>query len=170
MKKLTILLALILAVLVTPVTVAAQTSINVPTLSNAITTLATRQDIVVSSATGIAVNSTFLWIDGSVYQVNAISGTTITVTNTFRPATHNASVNVYVVPVGAQLGLDPVGSCIRGTGGRPPQYSPYTLMFNFTTGRIAACRIHVLDAGKFNWRLTSPYDAGTPSDDPPQTQ
>lgn len=168
MKNLTIALTLLLAVLVAPFTASAQTSITTTTLTNAITTLATRQNIVVNSATGIVASSTFLYIDGSVYQVNAVSGTTITVTNTFAPYTHNASVTVYVVPIAAQISRDPVGSCLRSTAGPFPQYSPFTLMFNTQNGNVAACRGA---SGSRVWVITNPYcNAGTGcSGNPPQT-
>jgi hypothetical protein len=132
----------------------AQTAITTTTLTNAITTRATRQDIVVGSNTGMAVGSTALLIDGSVYQINAISGTTITVTNTAYPASHLASVTVYVVPLGAQIGRNPVGSCIRGTAGVVPLYSPYTIMFNLATGDMAVCRGNV---GSRSWVISNQY-------------
>lgn len=164
MKRFLIFAALLIAFLIgSPVS--AQTSITTTTLSGAMTTLATRQTIVVSSATGMAVGSTVLYIDGSVYQINAISGTTITITNTFRPTTHLTSATVYVVPIAAQMSVNPVGSCIRG-GGTFPAYSPYTLMFNLTTGDIAACA-GLINARK--WVITNPYAvqySTTPSQSP----
>lgn len=168
MKTLTILCAL-LAVLLAPFTASAQTSITTTTLTNAITQPNTgRQNIVVGSATGITAGATFLYIDGSVYTVNAVSGTTVTVTNTYQPATHNASVTVYIVPLAAQLGRDPVGSCIRGTAGTAPQYSPFTLMFNTQNGNVARCGV---SGTTYTWRITNPYcnAAGSCSATPPQT-
>jgi hypothetical protein len=145
----------------------AQTSITTTTLSDAMTVPTPgRQTIAVASATGITANSTFLYIDGGVYQVNVVSGLNITVTNTQRPMTHLTSARVYVVPIAAQIGLDPVGSCIRGTGGTFPAYSPYTLMFNTSNGNIWWCGGA---AGSRTWRGANPYSVGWPSGDPPQT-
>lgn len=166
MKRFFILLALLIA-LFAGSPAFAQTNITTTTLTNAITVPTVgRQVIVVGSATGITANSTFLYIDGSFYDVNLVNGTSITVTNTARPATHNASVTVYVVPIAAQVGLDPVGSCVRSTAGRPPQYANYTLLFNRDSGNIASCR---LISGAFIWRITNPYSVN-PSDNPPQTR
>lgn len=168
MKKLTILLALLVALIAVP-SAQAQTAITTTTLTNAITNTGMGQfNIVVGSATGMAANG-ILYIDGSVYQIRAVSGTTITVINTVRPASHNSSVTIYVVPLGAQIGLDPVGSCLRSTAGAFPVYSPYTLMFNTTNGDVAACR---LISGKLQWVITNPYcNAGTGcSGNPPQSQ
>lgn len=148
--------------------VSAQTSITTTTLTNAITTRATRQSIVVGATTGMTAGSTFLYIDGSIYQINSVdSSTGVTVTNTYYPATHLASVTIYVVPLGAQIGRNPVGSCIRSTAGGPPQYSPYTLMFNTQTGDVAACRGGTL--GSRSWVLTNPYSVGGASNNPPQS-
>ena len=152
MNRLFLLLALLLAL---ALPAAAQTAITTTTLTNAISApVVGRQVIVVGSATGITAGSTFLFIDGSFYEVNVVSGTNITVTNTARPSTHLASATVYVVPIDAQVGLDPVGSCIRSTAGRPPQYSPYTLMFNPNTGSVSYCRGAL---GSRTWANTSPY-------------
>lgn len=168
MKRLILLCALLIAS-VSPA--AAQTSITTTTLTNAITGSSTvgQFNIVVGSATGITANSTYLYIDGSVYRVNAVSGTTITVTSVALPATHNASVTVYVVPIAAQAGHDPVGSCIRGTAGAFPQYSPYTIMFNAGNGNMYTCRDS--GSGVFVWRITNPYcnTGGSCSGAPPQT-
>lgn len=163
MKRFLIFITLLLA-LASPAL--AQTSITTTTLAAAMTQPTVgRQVITVNSATGITANTTFLFIDGSFYQVNAVSGTSITVTNTQRPSTHLTSATVYVVPTGAQISLDPVGSCIRGTAGSFPQYSPFTLMFNTTTGNIAVCRGAL---GSRTWQVLSPY-AVQLSADPPQT-
>jgi hypothetical protein len=158
MKQFTILLALLVAFLVAPFTASAQTSITTTTLTNAITTTGMGQfDIVVGSATGMTVNSTSLYIDGSVYRIVAISGTTITVINTLRPASHNASVTVWVVPSGAQVGMSAVGSCLRSTAGAYPVYSPYTFMFNLTTGDILRCRAVSNTSSTNIWQRTNPY-------------
>jgi hypothetical protein len=171
MKKPLLLVALLAAVLCAPFTASAQTAITTTTLTNAITQPQTgQQNIVINSATGVVAGSTFLYIDGSVYTVNAVSGTTITVTNTYKPATHNASVVVHVVPIAAQLGSDPVGSCIRSAAGKAPQYSPFTLMFNTQNGNIARCAL--TSVGVYNWRIVNPFCnvAGSCSGNPPQTQ
>lgn len=164
MKRFTILLALLLA-LFAGSPAFAQTSITTTTLSAAITSPSpTTKVIAVGSATGIAANG-ILFIDGEVFRVTAVSGTNITVLTQARPATHLTSATVYVVPVGAQIGLNPVGSCIRGTAGAFPAYSPFSLMFNLTTGEIATCRGNL---GSRAWQITSPY-ATQISAAPPQT-
>lgn len=167
MKKLTILLALLVA-LCLPSFAAAQTSITTTTLTNAITNpTPTTFDIVVGSNSTMAVGS-ILYIDGSVYRVNAINSTTITVNQVAFPATHAASVTIYIVPLGAQVANNAVGSCLRSTAGRYPAYSPYALMFNTTTGDIGACR---LDSGSVNkWVWVNPYAVGSQSNNPPQTR
>lgn len=146
------------------VPVAAQTSITSTTLAAAVTDPApTAKNISVTSATGMVANG-ILYIDGAVYQILSVNGTTIRVINQERPATHLTSAVVYVVPVAAQIGLNPVGSCIRGSG-QVPQYSPYTLMFNLSTGDIASCRGGL---GSRAWVITNPYQVQL-SSNPPQT-
>lgn len=152
--------------------VSAQTSITTTTLTNAITNpTPTTINIVVGSATGFAARG-ILYIDGSVYRIadNYVSGTTVPVINQYRRATHAAAVTIYVVPVGAQIGLNPVGSCLRGTSGLFPQYSPYTLMFNLATGDVARCSQPGIAAGVVGtWFLSNPYSVGAPSTTPPIT-
>ncbi len=167
MKQTLIRLCLALLALGIVETASAQTSITTTTLTNAITTTAVKQDIVVASTSGMAVGTTFLYIDGSFYRIDAIaSATGLTVTNQYFLASHNASVTVYVVPIAAQIGINPVGSCIRGTTGKFPLYAPYTLLFNTQNGNVARC------AGNLNartWVITNPYAVGSPSIAPPQT-
>ena len=148
----------------------AQTAITRTTLSVAITAAQgtpTSQSITVASATGISVGSV-LWIEGSVYRITAISGTTITVINQWYPASHLSSAGVYVVPLGAQYTTDPTGSCVRGSGAFP-LYSPYALHFNVTNGTIAHCRAVALTAPTAGvWVLTR-FVVPVASTDPPQT-
>lgn len=166
MKTLTSILAAFVLVLGLAVGAQAQTSITTTTLSAAITNASpTTITITVASATGMAANG-ILYIDGSVYRIQSVSGTTITVSTVYRPATHLTSATVYIVPVAAQMGLNPVGSCIRGTAGAFPAYSPYTLMFNLSTGDVGACRGSL---GSRIWVLTNPYSVGAASNNPPQT-
>lgn len=145
----------------------AQTAITQTTLSVAITgnpVSGASQVITVSSATGMAANG-ILWIEGSIYRISSVSGTSITVINTYLPATHLTSAVVYVVPVGAQMGINPTGSCIRGTAGTFPAYSPYTLMFNTSDGSIAMCRGGV---GSRTWLLGT-FNKYNPTANPPTT-
>lgn len=159
------ILTLIPLLLVMAAPAMAQTSITTTTLSAAITSPApTSKSITVASATGISVG-TILYIDGEVFRVTAVSGTTLTVLTQNRPATHLTSATVYVVPVGAQIGLNPVGSCIRGTAGAFPAYSPYTLMFNLADGSVWRCAGTL---GSRAWVGTSPY-AVQMSGNPAQT-
>lgn len=162
MKTLLILITLLLGL---AVPVAAQTAITSTTLSAAITNPSpTTKTITVASATGISVGS-ILYIEGEVFRVTAVNGTTLTVLTQYRPATHLTSAVVFVVPVGAQYSLDPVGSCVRGGTGQFPANSPYTLMFNLTNGNIASCRGAL---GSRTWTLTNPY-AVQLSSNPPAT-
>lgn len=163
-----LMLALLLVVAgLWPATLQAQTSITRTTLSQAISAgqgQPSSIDIVVASATGIQVNG-ILWIEGSIYRVQAVNGTTITVINQWAPASHLTSAGVYVVPVGAQYTVDPTGSCIRGTGGAFPLYSPYTIHFNVANGNMATCRGV---EGSRTWVLTR-FIVPQASADPPQT-
>lgn len=164
MRRLILTLALSMAL---PALGQAQTAITRTTLSEAITAgqgQPTSINIVVASATGMAVNG-ILWIEGSIYRIQAVSGTTITVINTFGPASHLTSAGVYVVPVGAQYTNDPTGSCVRGTGGQFPLYSPYTIHFNVANGNMATCRGAL---GSRTWVLTR-FVVPQASSDPPQT-
>lgn len=161
----------LLVILALPGLAQAQTAITRTTLSAAITAAQgqpTSINITVASATGISVGSV-LWIEGSVYRVTAVSGTTITVINQWYPASHLSSAGVYVVPLGAQYTVDPTGSCIRGSTGAFPIYSPYALHFNVTNGTIAHCRAVALTAPTAGvWVLTR-FVVPVASTDPPQT-
>lgn len=161
-KTLLIACALFLAVASSAI---AQTATTATTLSTAITNASPTSIVInVSSATGMAANG-ILWIEGSVYRITSVSGTAITVINTYAPATHLTSAVVYVVQAGQQFALDPTGSCIRGTAGQFPAYSPYTLMFNTSNGHIAACRGAL---GSRTWFLTT-FNQFNPSANPPVT-
>ena len=163
MKKLTLLLAILLAFLAAPA--AAQTNINDTTLNGAIN--ATQTSIVLTSATGVAANGV-LYVDGEFMTVNSTyaSGTTIPVTRSNNPSAHLTSAQVYVVPVGARIGRRLVGSCVRGGTAQGEQY---TLVFNMGNGDIGACRQS--GSGTTNaWRWTNAYDTGTPSASPPETR
>lgn len=132
----------------------AQTAITQTALASAITSPApTTKTFSVDSATGITVGS-ILYIEGEVFRVTAVSGTSITALTQYRPATHLVDARVWVVPVTAQISLNPIGSCIRGTAGTFPQYSPYTVMFNLTTGDVATCNGA---AGSQTWTVTNPF-------------
>ena len=143
----------------------AQTATTATTITEPMTSVSgASQVITVGSATGMAVNG-ILWIEGSIYRITAVSGTSITVINTYAPATHLTSAVVYVVQAGQQIGLDPTGSCLRSTAGGPPVYSPFTLMFNTSNGHIAACRGN---AGSRTWFITT-FNTFNPSANPPVT-
>lgn len=144
----------------------AQTATTATTLSLAITNASgASQVITVASATGMSANG-ILWIEGSVYRITAVSGTSITVINTFFPATHLTSAVVYVVQVGQQYnGPEPTGSCLRSTAGGFPAYSPYTLMFNPSTGSIAMCRGNL---GSRTWFIVT-FNRFNPTANPPVT-
>ena len=162
MKRLTLLIALILAFVAAPA--AAQTDINDTTLNGAIT--ATQTSIVLTSATGVTANGV-LYVDGEYMTVNSnyASGTTIPVTRSNNPSAHLTSAQVYVVPVGARVGRRLVGSCVRG-GSAPGEQ--YTLVFNMDNGDIGACR--QVTATTNQWRWVNAYDPGTPSASPPETR
>lgn len=163
MKTLFILFALLLA-LAAPV--AAQTSITTTTITEPVTSPAVGAiTLTVAATTGMAANG-ILYVDGSVYRILSISSLDVRVIQTQRPATHLDNASVYVVPVGAQIGLNPVGSCIRGTAGAFPQYSPYTLMFNLTTGDVWRCAGNL---GSRIWVGSNPYAVGSASNNPAQT-
>lgn len=162
------LLALFALIVVWAGPLQAQTAITSTTLSAAITAGQggpSTQQITVSSATGMSVGSV-LWIEGSIYRITAISSTTITVITQYAPASHLTSAVVYVVPLQAQISYDPTGSCIRGTAGAFPMYSPYTLMFNTENGHIARCAGATL--GSRTWVITA-FAAPVSSANPPTT-
>lgn len=162
MKKLILILAL-LTVWVLPAQ--AQTAITTTTITEPVTTASpTSITLTVAATTGMTVNG-ILWLDGSVYRIRAINGLNVQVINQYRPSTHLDNATVWVVPVGAQVGLDPVGSCIRGTAGTFPAYSPYTLMFNLQNGNMWGCRGAL---GSRVWGGTNQYQP-VPSNVPPQT-
>lgn len=166
MKKLTILIALLLGLV--SVSAQAQTALTQTTLSAAMTSgqggVGT-QIITVASATNIVANGV-LWIEGSVYRVTAVSGTSISVVNIYMPASHLNAAVVFIVPIQAQYGgNDPTGSCIRGVGGTFPLFSPFTLMFNTTNGDIAACQGNI---GSRNWMILT-FNRFNPTSNPPVT-
>jgi len=166
-KRTLIFIALLVALFVAGTQpAAAQTSITTTTITEPILIAAPGAiTITVAATTGMTVTG-ILYIDGSVYRILAINSLLVQVIQQYRPATHLDNAKVYVVPTAAQIGLNPVGSCIRSTAGAFPQYSPYRLMFNLSTGDVASCR---LSATAGTWRITNPYSVGAPSDDPPQT-
>lgn len=163
MKRLTILLAILLAFVAAPAV--AQTDINDTTLNGAVN--ATQTFVVLTSATGVAANG-LLYVDGEFMVVRSdySSGTTVNVIRANNPSAHLTSAQVYVVPVGARVGRRLVGSCVRGGTAQGEQY---TLVFNMSNGDIGACRQS--GSGTTNaWRWTNAYDTGTPSASPPETR
>ena len=165
MKRIVILLALLLVAMV-EAPAFAQTAITTTTITEPITSASPAAiTITVAATTGFTVNG-ILYIDGSVYRILAINGLDVRVIQQRQPATHLDNAKVWVVPVGAQIGINPVGSCIRSTAGSVAQgYSPYTIMFNLSTGDMATCRGV---AGSRTWYITNQYGYA-PSDDPPVT-
>lgn len=166
MKTLTIVLVLLLSLVAGLVPASAQTAITTTTITEPVTNAAPTQTILtVAATTGMAVNGV-LYLDGSVYRILAISGLNVTVIQQRQPATHLDNAKVWVVPLAAQVGQNPVGSCIRSTAGTVAQgYSPYTIMFNLTTGDMATCRGAT---GGLRWYITNQYGYA-PSADPPVT-
>lgn len=160
MKKLTILIALLFGFAAAPAF--AQTDINDTTLNGAVT--ATQTYVVLTSATGVTANGQ-LYVDGEFMTVGQryTTGTTIPVTRANNPSAHLTSAQVYVVPTGARVGRRLVGSCVRGG---TAEGEAYTLVFNFATADIGACRGTL---GSRTWRWTNAYDPGTPSASPPET-
>ena len=165
-RSLLILALVLIGVGLWPSSVQAQTSITTFTITEPVTSPAVGQvTLTVSANTGMAVNGV-LYVDGTVYRVTSISGTSVGVISIYQPATHLDNAQGFVVPVAAQVGLNPKGSCIRSTAGPVPQYSPYTLMFNLTTGDISYCAGGL---GSRTWVTVNPYGVGAKSANPPQT-
>lgn len=163
MRRLILTLACLVAL---PGLLHAQTSITTFTITEPVTTPSpTSINLTVSATTGMAVNGV-LYLDGSVYRVTSISGLVVGVITVYRPATHLDNAGGFVVPIAAQVGLNPIGSCIRSTAGPVPQYSPYTLHFNLGTGDISYC---AGASGSRTWVTVNPYGVGSKSADPPQT-
>ena len=162
MKRLFILFTLLLAMAAPAF---AQTAITTTTITEPVTSpVVGAITLTVAATTGMAANGT-LYVDGSVYRILSIDGLNVRVIQQRQPATHNDNAKVWVVPAGAQIGLNPVGSCIRSTAGAFPAYSPFTIMFNLSTGDMATCRGTL---GSRTWYITNPYGY-FPSPDPPVT-
>lgn len=118
MKKLFSLFSLVLALAcIEPAF--GQTILTRTTLAAAVTTTSTTF-VRVSSATGITANTTVLFVDGEAMTVNAVSGTTISVTRgepSSRAATHPNGAVVWIGPPNAFYFQNPFGypsgSCTR---------------------------------------------------------
>lgn len=121
-KKITSLMFALLSLLVLSILVPssdAQTVIPTTTFSAAVTTTSTTT-VVVSSATGIVANTTLLYADSELMAVNAVSGTTLSVTRGYegtRAETHSTTAQVWVGPAMAFQFASPIGypagSCTR---------------------------------------------------------
>lgn len=129
-----VLMAIALALLAQPAI--AQTELTQTTLSAAVTDTS-GQTVRVASATGIAVNSTGLWVDHEYMPVVAISGTTITVQRGgfgTRANTHASGAKVWVSVAGSAISYDPNGSCTAGQG--LDRYEP---LINTVNGNMWRC-------------------------------
>lgn len=93
---------------------AAFTQLTSTTLSAAVTS-ESAQTITVTSATGIAVNTTALFVDWEYMTVRGVSGTTITVTRGAagtRAAQHISGATVVIGNPNAFVSVDPAGKCL----------------------------------------------------------
>lgn len=135
MKTLNAVLSLFCVALALAVPSWGATAIGHTTLSAAITSTSTTT-VVVASATGITANSTALFIDSEYMSVNAVNGTTLSVTRQGRSSTHASGALVWfavpnafktVTPAGY-----PAGSCSRTT----ELYLPW---INVASGVISDC-------------------------------
>jgi hypothetical protein len=92
---------------------AAFTQLTSTTLSTAVTS-ESATTIVVASATGIAVNTTALFVDWEYMTVSGVSGTTITVrrgSGGTRAALHVSGATVLIGNPNAFTSVDPAGGC-----------------------------------------------------------
>jgi len=118
MKKLTLSLAVVLAFAFSAF---GQTALTQTRLSAAVTTSSTRT-VVVASATGITAPTTaqtYIFVDGELMFVNAVSGTTLTVqrgASGTAAVPHIANARVLAGPGQAFIGYDPSGACTNGQG------------------------------------------------------
>lgn len=117
----------------------AQTILTQGTVSTAVTSTTTTT-VIVSSATGLAVNTTSLFfpITGEIMSVNSISGTTVGVTrgaNGTVPQLLAASAVFIIAQTGSVVGYEPGGACTRGQG--IARFSP---VISSRSGNIYVCR------------------------------
>jgi hypothetical protein len=120
-----------------------QTILGNTTLSTAIGSSSVKV-LTVASATGITAPSTsdgtkltYLWIDKEALEVQAVSGTTITVTrgvNSTGATTHASGAFVFVIPAfkATYFGFIPTGSCTRANELLLPR-------IHFASGIISDC-------------------------------
>jgi hypothetical protein len=146
MKRILITLALILGLSAPSL---AQTTLTTTTLSNAITS-ASGQTVVVLSATTVDVG-TILYIDHEAMQVNAINGTTLSVSrgvqgtaaNTHAGGTGGATV--IIAPKASLAGNGPFGLSVISQSDPPagtctPAQYRYLPIINAVTGNVWQCR------------------------------
>lgn len=159
MKKIIFVLAFILSF--AAVEVQAQTYLTNTTLSAAIT--ATQTTLTVASATNIAAGGA-LFIDHEVLEVVSVSGTTITVSRTQRPAAHASSAVVYVATVAqrpfvmlSHNGARRMGQCSTSTSSTPSvalasiRFLP---IIDIDTGDFYNCRRNGA-SGTWVWNVTN---------------
>lgn len=154
-------LALLLAGVASPLF--AQTELTHTTLAAAVTT-PSATSVRLTSASGVAVNSTVLIIDQEVMAVVAISGTTITVQRGAAGTRANPHANAAVVTISvaqATVSVQPVGPCTQGTvyGAGAQPSDAYEPIFDTVDGTWWRCRSSVWN-GSSTQKLTynsSPY-------------
>lgn len=103
------------------------------TLSTAVTSTS-QQQIVVASATGFAANTTQMYVGRELMAVNAVNGTTISVTRGAggtRATTHVSGATVYVGPPTYFISFPKTGSCTATNEPNLPQ-----LQTNFNVGLL----------------------------------
>lgn len=117
MKRLNALLCFVVA-LVFVVSSDAATTLSRTTLSAAVSSTS-NTIVVVASATGITATVTALYVDSEYMTVNAVNGTTLSVTRQGRGETHLSGATVWFGPPAAfktaQPAGFPAGSCNRAT-------------------------------------------------------
>jgi hypothetical protein len=167
MKKLTAVLSFVLALaIVIPMPAFAQTFLTQTTLSSAISNTSTTT-VVLASATGVTATSTVIFVDSEAMFVNAVNGTTLSVTrgyNGTQSGTHAASAPVLLGVPYAFAYQAPVGSCTRanvlylpviafGVGGVAPTASD-CIGGEWSTGPVAVYKNTV-------FRVLAPNSGGT---------
>lgn len=133
---------LALVALIAVPSASAQTILTTTTLSAAVTAT-NGVPIAVTSATGITAGNTLIFVDTEAMFVNAVSGTTLSVTRGYfggRSETHISGALVWIGPPQAfgwaLPGGYPAGSCTRTALGVNNNYLPY---INTDTGVISDC-------------------------------
>ena len=162
LKSLILVCALLAVVVTTPAS--AQTILTPTTLSAALTT-SSGTVMTVTSATGFTARTTSAYVDGELMDVNAVSGTTITIgrgRSGTRAVPHISGALVFVGPPNAFAAVSPRGSCTRNNELYLPRIDVTTATATDCVGGIwiqSDLRTGVQTQAR--WRVYAPEPGGT---------